>query len=615
MDDHQEDPPPAATVAPTPLATKAKRERSVEVEVENEGESKSKRSKKDPQNEVKKDVENEVEKHSQIGRKGEVTIVNADDLFPVEKNTFLGNFVYSPPTTDSDLFLLPELNSNHLFATLQVRVPREHLSFKSNKGVTSRALWGTDIYTDDSDIVAVVIHSGHYRPVDCPAFKHHVSTKQSTVDQHKANPPQPLKSEDSTSSSPITVEAESAPTLIATPHPLYPDQPLNDLLVTIRVLPRLTKYTGTTCSSIDKESPEKLFSDVAPSNEPSTTTSGRAPSTSAAAAEDDSNSFSLSTSTVFASRGWGGSHQGESIRIERVMEVPSKQSFPGVLRTANHCFSKTATSPISMENIIQRGASKASARKLGSGRKSGAIEWCAIGIQERMLGVVGASAVAGGGVSTGVAGGAGTAAAIGGRRRSVVGPGILVSSFSSALLSSASAPAAAAVSATTINKKKGMYEAVRVLFSSKDGRACFKYSPQILLEWPKFLQDSLVDLNTKLHTDTPPSSTLTFGLTGPELKRMEGWAYWRVRLSVPGTILELEDETGTRFEVSRNNPTSTVSDSYKISGVSSLIESSPSSPCSPVVVGLSDLEWRNGGMYIKGLQQLFEADRFSFSLK
>lgn len=58
----------------------------------------------------------------------------------------LGHRVYSPQQ------LLPNLE-NCLNGVMQIRVPAKYLTFE-NIQVKKRAVWGTDIYTDDSDIVA-----------------------------------------------------------------------------------------------------------------------------------------------------------------------------------------------------------------------------------------------------------------------------------------------------------------------------------------------------------------------------------------------------------------------------------------------------------------------------
>jgi len=58
----------------------------------------------------------------------------------------LGFQLYSPQ------LLLPNLESS-VNGLMEIRVPARFLTFENVK-VKKRALWGTDIYTDDSDIVA-----------------------------------------------------------------------------------------------------------------------------------------------------------------------------------------------------------------------------------------------------------------------------------------------------------------------------------------------------------------------------------------------------------------------------------------------------------------------------
>lgn len=43
----------------------------------------------------------------------------------------------------------------------QVRVPA-HCLTSNNRHVRSRQLWGCDVYTEDSDIVAVLVHCGYW---------------------------------------------------------------------------------------------------------------------------------------------------------------------------------------------------------------------------------------------------------------------------------------------------------------------------------------------------------------------------------------------------------------------------------------------------------------------
>ncbi len=70
---------------------------------------------------------------------------------------YTGAHPTQPNSTDFEflrLFLLPRFSSADYYATLQVRIPAEYLLFQSNLALKARALWGTHVYTDDSDIVA-----------------------------------------------------------------------------------------------------------------------------------------------------------------------------------------------------------------------------------------------------------------------------------------------------------------------------------------------------------------------------------------------------------------------------------------------------------------------------
>ncbi|XP_010521654.1 PREDICTED: zinc finger CCCH domain-containing protein 13 [Tarenaya hassleriana] len=50
---------------------------------------------------------------------------------------------------------------------LEVRIPADHVT-ATNRQVRGGQLWGTDIYTDDSDLVAVLMHTGYCRPTASP---------------------------------------------------------------------------------------------------------------------------------------------------------------------------------------------------------------------------------------------------------------------------------------------------------------------------------------------------------------------------------------------------------------------------------------------------------------
>ncbi|KAJ8765292.1 hypothetical protein K2173_011989 [Erythroxylum novogranatense] len=53
--------------------------------------------------------------------------------------------------------------STHNGPTLEIRIPAEHVT-ATNRQVRGGQLWGTDIYTNDSDLVAVLMHTGYCRP-------------------------------------------------------------------------------------------------------------------------------------------------------------------------------------------------------------------------------------------------------------------------------------------------------------------------------------------------------------------------------------------------------------------------------------------------------------------
>ncbi|KAJ3367447.1 hypothetical protein HDU91_001413 [Kappamyces sp. JEL0680] len=199
-------------------------------------------------------------------------------------NLSLGHVIYtgaksrtghSNRAIDLDLFLCPAFTPKDHFATIEVRIPAEFLSYRGNIAVRKSALWGTDIYTDDSDVVAMIIHSGHYRPVDAPdPFPENPdaqSVKQAAMAHNS-----PLKD---VALSSITIKSVISSHIIPVIARADPDTssstilvPDHDLYVTLRILPRLIKYSGSTRYGLD-------------------------------------------------SKGWGASHDGESVQVIRVEKV------------------------------------------------------------------------------------------------------------------------------------------------------------------------------------------------------------------------------------------------------------------------------------------------------
>ncbi|KAF9964468.1 hypothetical protein BGZ70_006428 [Mortierella alpina] len=120
---------------------------------------------------------------------------------------FLGYLRYDPGV------LLPGMQGKEN-SLLEVRVASSYLTYDNYK-VKKREVWGTDIYTDDSDVVAMLIHSGHYIP----------PISSQSVEQDSIQP--------------TTLHHNFVPS------PLKHICPEYDLAVTLRVMPKLLKYQGS----------------------------------------------------------------------------------------------------------------------------------------------------------------------------------------------------------------------------------------------------------------------------------------------------------------------------------------------------------------------------------
>lgn len=85
-------------------------------------------------------------------------------------NNYSANFINLDTDTDTDInidthsyihnsnTLLPNFISKYINYTIDIKIPS--YSLYNNENVLNRSLWGTDIYTDDSDIIAILFHSG-----------------------------------------------------------------------------------------------------------------------------------------------------------------------------------------------------------------------------------------------------------------------------------------------------------------------------------------------------------------------------------------------------------------------------------------------------------------------
>ncbi|KAI8355047.1 hypothetical protein B0O80DRAFT_498222 [Mortierella sp. GBAus27b] len=120
---------------------------------------------------------------------------------------FLGYFRYEPA------LLLPNMEGKEN-SLLEVRIASPYLTYDNVK-VKRRELWGTEIYTDDSDVVAMLIHTGLYIP---PIGEHNGDQDPIQPDSQQHN---------------------------FAAHPLKHVCPNFDLAVTLRVMPKLVKYQGS----------------------------------------------------------------------------------------------------------------------------------------------------------------------------------------------------------------------------------------------------------------------------------------------------------------------------------------------------------------------------------
>ncbi|RFU28237.1 hypothetical protein B7463_g8110, partial [Scytalidium lignicola] len=120
--------------------------------------------------------------------------------------------------------------------TFTIKVPHIYLSPTSREEITARrGVWGTDIYTDDSDIIAACIHQGWFRgewPEDVDVSLLGLELDDSSSKSHAVKGP---------------VQPEDGTTLTSPPAkgPM-PAPPKLDLHVTVLILPALEKYSSTT---------------------------------------------------------------------------------------------------------------------------------------------------------------------------------------------------------------------------------------------------------------------------------------------------------------------------------------------------------------------------------
>ncbi|KAH3661693.1 hypothetical protein OGAPHI_006543 [Ogataea philodendri] len=140
--------------------------------------------------------------------------------------------------------LLPAYFANYINCTVDIRIP--YKSIPDNINVFDRRIWGTDIYTDDSDIVAILYHCGVLQSADPTGADDNDSTrapekseKSGESEQDKESGAVPFSSHTGaiTPGNLDNIHNVSKPDV-------NPDE-ANDLVVTLIILPRLGVYQGS----------------------------------------------------------------------------------------------------------------------------------------------------------------------------------------------------------------------------------------------------------------------------------------------------------------------------------------------------------------------------------
>lgn len=129
-------------------------------------------------------------------------------------------------------------------STLMVKVGKQHLAPSSREEITSRrAVWGTDVYTDDSDVVAACIHAGWIRG----EWPEDVDVQMLGLDEGHENEVRDFKN-GKKSRGKDTVEQNSNPDFLEAPLSTGPVKVPEgrDMHVMITILPNLEKYSSTT---------------------------------------------------------------------------------------------------------------------------------------------------------------------------------------------------------------------------------------------------------------------------------------------------------------------------------------------------------------------------------
>ena len=172
----------------------------------------------------------------------------------------LGDFVYEPKLKAGRL--VPNASTQRGFAstpkplpielikgkencTLTVKIPQIHLTPAAREEITARAfLWGTDVYSDDSDVVAAAIHGGWIMG----EWTDDVDTKMLELQESACDLAKRRQNKDQPQPALKPKNKEEAESLVTSPPQSGPMQVRanRDLQINVLILPRLVKYGSST---------------------------------------------------------------------------------------------------------------------------------------------------------------------------------------------------------------------------------------------------------------------------------------------------------------------------------------------------------------------------------
>jgi len=146
---------------------------------------------------------------------------------------------------------LPRFEREQANSTFTIRVPCAYLSGKQREVITSGCrVWGTEVYTDDSDPITAAIHSGFIRGAWGVDIDDNVvlGLDMASTDDKENNTP------GSNSAAHYKTELDPRRTLDAPPPrseggPLIPP-PCYDAHITLLILPPLERYDGAIVNGV-----------------------------------------------------------------------------------------------------------------------------------------------------------------------------------------------------------------------------------------------------------------------------------------------------------------------------------------------------------------------------